>query len=372
MTANNLALDEEELVLRDTVRAFLRDHAPVGTVRRLRDKPTGFDPKLWATMTELGWTTLPYSLEVGGMAAGATALGIVASELGRTLTMTPLLSQVMAITTLERLPTEHAQQLAAAAIAGDSMPVLVDNRCPLPGHTSPPSLTFERSCRGRLSGRQSLVLDGDVATHLLVVADNPDQVPCLMVVDPGAHGIDRRLGCLADGRRVASIEFDVDVAPDDVLATGDEALAASELGAIKTTAVAAAEMVGAASAALDLTVAHLKTREQFGVTLASFQALQHRAARMLGALELAYAASRACLRALDVGTDDGDLLVSVAMVEAKEALSLIAAEGVQMHGGLGMTDEADIGLYLKRARVARSLLGDLNYHCDRIATYNGV
>jgi alkylation response protein AidB-like acyl-CoA dehydrogenase len=379
MSIESLARTSEEQALAASVRSLLRTHSPSTEVRRLRDATGehGHNSPLWVQLVELGYSSLAYSETVGGAGAGMRPLGEVVRELGRSLANTPLLSQVLAVTCLEHSPAPAHRALAQHILEGTDIITLAFQEGARRGSNINTRLlrSWDQSDVYELTGRKEFVLDGEAADTFVVTAcleDHPDAVG-LVLVPSEAAGVRRSSGRLLDGRPVSTVEFDrVVLNSNAVLLSGTGAELALDHALRRGAAMLAAEMAGGAEAALELTVRHLKDRVQFGVPLGSFQALQHRAARMLVAVESSIALSRAAMSALDTDADDADALVSSAFVYNDDAFRLVTAEGAQMHGGLGMTEEVDIGLYLKRALVTSSLLGDRFFHCDRVAMANGL
>lgn len=384
----NLALDHDEQLLRDTARAFAAERTPVAAMRRLRDSgdPLGFDRPLWEEMAALGWAGLPFPAAVGGSDAGCFALGVVMEELGRTLAATPLLSTLLAGSCLIGSGSAAAEKVLAETVEGRALVALAWEEGQ-GDFLSPTTVAHPVGDAFRLEGRKVLVIDGGCADSLVVSARCGTGVGLFLVEtlseepvscagssesDRTADGPARPTTRLVDSRRYATVDLSgLQVRAEALIArpaTGEAILTqALDRGA----AVLAAGMVGIMSAALDLTVLHLKERRQFGVPIGSFQALQHRAARMYVAVETARSVVADALRALDAGAEDAPLRVSTAKAMANEASRLVTSEAVQMHGGMGITDEADIGLYLKHARVAELTLGDTGYHRRRFATLSG-
>lgn len=353
-TVSSLALDDEQRMLRDTVRDLLAEHSPVAQVRRLRDDPDsiGYDPKVWHRLTELGLIEL-----LAPDAGTSFEAGIVARELGRNVVPSPLLATCAALHCLS----------AVGVPAPDGLVVLAHQES---GHHSgrAPTTSATRVGDGYvLCGvKHHAPYGGEADT--LVVSATLDGGTALFLVDGPATA--RRSGRLIDARHRARIEL-AD-APGTLLCAPERGPDVLASALAHTTALLTAEMLGSAEAAIALTVAHLCQREQFGVPIGTFQALQHRAARLYVELELGTSLVLEALRLLDAGDDDAPVAVSAAKAFLNDMALTVASEGAQLHGGLGMTDEADIGLYLKRARVAASELGDSAYHHRIVAAARGV
>jgi len=376
-----LVLTEEQALLKQTAREFIEANSPVSELRRLRDNqdPDGIDRKLWSQMVELGWAGVTFPEELDGMDLGWLEFGQLCEECGRTLTAHPLLSSIaLAGECILRGgdPQQRAELLAPAA-RGERLLALAHQEGP---HHEPWQIAATATSQGdgfRLDGSKSLVLDGHIADTLVVVArsagDTRDRDGLsLFVVDPAAPGVEVTRTVLIDGRNAAKVELrGVEVAANALLGGLGEGAEILEPALDRGTAALCAEMLGTMSAAFEKTIEYLRTREQFGVPIGSFQALKHRAAEMFVQLELTRSIVLDALTALDEEREDASRLVSCAKARCNDAIFLIGNEAVQMHGGIGVTDEEDIGLYLKRARVAQFTLGNSAHHRDRFARIEG-
>jgi alkylation response protein AidB-like acyl-CoA dehydrogenase len=372
-----LYLDDDQVMLRDMAREFVADHAPVGHLRQLRDArdATGFSRDLWKRFAEMGLTGILIGADHGGSGLGHVEAGIVLEEIGRNLSPSPFLSTaVAAVTAFDGTP--HADRWFPGIVAAETVAaVAIDEG---PKHSGRIAMAAERSGNGfRLTGVKQFVAHGHVADVIVVAArtagtpDDDDGVT-LFAVDKDAARLTVTPELLADSSLAARLAFDgVEVDADAVIgevdAGGDrltKLLAAGRTGA-------AAEMLGVGGGAMDMTMGYLKQRKQFGVAIGSFQALQHRAAHLYSEMEVARAAVLKAQQVLDAGDRQADEAVSVAKAMTGLATTLAVQEGIQMHGGIGMTDEYDIGFYMKRARVLAELFGDTNFHADRLARAAG-
>ncbi len=376
-----LALNEEQQLLKDTAREFLAEHAPVTALRKLRDEgdATGYDRQLWRQMSELGWAGMVLPEAYGGLAFGFVGLGAVIEESGHTLAASPLFATVVLGASLIELAADEAlkTELLPQVASGDLTLALALEEGP---HHDPQNIACQAVADGDgfvINGRKTFVLDGHSADKLIVVArtagDNPGSAGLgLFLVDGSASGVTRKRMIMADSRNAAEIQFDdVRIAAADVIGDPGNAWPALERALDRGRACIAAEMLGGASECFARTLAYLKEREQFGVKIGSFQALQHRAAQMYADIEMSKSVVLDALSALDDGRDDAALAASHAKAQLNDVYIHVTNEAVQMHGGIGVTDELDIGLFLKRARVAAQILGDSNYHTDRFATLGG-
>jgi alkylation response protein AidB-like acyl-CoA dehydrogenase len=372
-----LYLNDEQAMLRDTAKGFVAEHAPVSHMRGLRDSKdaNGFSRDLWKQFAELGLTGILIGEDQGGLGLGHVEAGIVLEEIGRNLSPSPFLSTaVAAVAALQGTP--HAARWFPGIIAGETVAALAIDEAAK--HRDAVGMKAERSGNGfKLTGKKQFVTHGHVADLLIVAArtaGSPDdeQGITLFAVDKGASGLTAVAERLADASIAARLDFDgVEVDADAVIGeidAGRDPLARL-LRAGRTGA--SAELLGVGGGAMDLTVNYLKERKQFGVAIGSFQALQHRAAHLYSEMEVARAAVLKAQQLLDAGDDGADAAVSVAKAMTALATTLSVQEGVQMHGGIGMTDEYDIGFYMKRARVLAEMFGDANFHADRIASAAG-
>ncbi len=358
-----LALDENQQLLMDSARAAVAAHAPVSEYRRLRGpEGEGFARQFWALCGQMGWSGVLVPERLGGSEFGVVGAGLVAREMARNLAPSPFFStSVLAAAALAEGGSAAQQQtwLPRVVTAGAIVALAPDAA----------RVVARREGAGfRLDGETHFVLDGPVADAFLVAA-NVEGAPVLFCVEAQAPGLSRQTRILVDGRRVASVRFDNVEAPESAQLPG-RALAlerALDVGR----AVLAASLCGVAEEAFRRTLDYLKERRQFDRRIGSFQALQHRAALAHTAVENAWSATLVALQALDARAKTAAFDVAVAKSKASRTAEDVTAECLQMHGGVGMTDAFDIGLYLKRARVDATLLGDAAYHADRVATMLG-
>jgi alkylation response protein AidB-like acyl-CoA dehydrogenase len=374
-------LTEEQSILRDAARTWTREQSPVSALRRLRDNGSslGYDPAAYAEMAEMGWTGVIIPEAYGGSDFGYLSLGLVLEETGRTLTASPLLSSALAAASAIVGGGDEAQKAAwlpqitaGALVASLAVDEAVHHR---PEHIV---LTATPSGAGYvLSGAKTYVLEGAAAGLFVVSARTAgnagDKAGITLFLVPGnSNGLDRRVLKLADSRGAANLLFDgVEVGPDAVLGEVGKGWNLLDKTLDCARAGLAAEMLGTALQAFEITLDYLKTRVQFGRFIGSFQALQHRAARMFVDLELSRSCVEAALAAIDNNAPDIAELVSLAKTKTGDVLHLVSNEMIQMHGGVGMADEHDAGLYLKRARAAEATYGNQSYHRDRYARLNG-
>jgi alkylation response protein AidB-like acyl-CoA dehydrogenase len=372
-----LYLNDEQTMLRDTAKDFVAEHAPVSHMRALRDSKdaAGFSRDLWKQFAEMGFTGILIGEDQGGLGLGHVEAGIVLEEIGRNLSPSPFLTT--AIAAVEALKgTPHAARWFPGILGGETIAALAIDEAAK--HRDAIGMKAERSGNGfRLTGKKQFVTHGHIADLLIVAARTAGSADdehgiTLFAVDKGAAGLTTEAERLADSSIAARLDFDgVEVDADAVIGEVDAGRdpLARLLRAGRTGA--SAELLGVGGGAMDLTVNYLKERKQFGVAIGSFQALQHRAAHLYSELEVARAAVLMAQQLLDAGDPGADAAVSVAKAMTALATTLSVQEGVQMHGGIGMTDEYDIGFYMKRARVLAEMFGDANFHADRLASAAG-
>jgi len=375
-----LVLNDEQTMLRDNARGFLAKNAPIAHLRALRDKrdADGFSRALWKNFVEMGWAGILVPQDYGGLGLGHVEAGVVMEELGRTLTPSPFLSTaVLAASAIVRTGTDQQKEkYLPRIVAGELIAtVAVDETAKHhPDHTA---MTAARAGKGfTLSGAKTFVIDGHVANLLIVAARTAGKAGdtsglTLFIVDANAPGVRAERTATVDTHNAARIAFeDVNLGADNLLGKIDAGWDALEGVLNVGRAAVAAEMVGASEEAFGRTTAYLKERKQFGKAIGEFQALQHRAAHLYCELEVTRAAVLKALQTLDDSFDRAGAIVSVAKARAGLSAVLAVNEAVQMHGGIGMTDEFDIGLFMKRVRVCQELFGDSNFHADRMARLN--
>ena len=376
-----LVLNEEQRLLKETAQEFLANNAPVGALRKLRDSKdeTGYCKKTWQQMAELGWAGITIPQAYGGLEFGALGLGAIIEESGRTLTASPLLATVgLGANVIELGGNESQKQQYLPDIASGKISLALAMEESIHHNPSNIALTAKQHKDGFiLSGKKCFVVDGHSADYLIVVARTNASAESshgisLFIINATASGIKRDRTIFADSRNVANIEFDnVAIDRNSLIGELDEGWSILDSALDRGRIYLAAEMLGGASECFDRTMKHLKDREQFGVKIGSFQALKHRAAKMFVELELARSAVLDALSAIDENRSDIAQMASLAKTLLNDTYYLTTNEAVQMHGGIGVTDELDIGLFLKRSRVSIQLLGDSGFHKDRYASLCG-
>ncbi len=373
--------NDDQAMLAETAAQFMGEEGAIAKqLRHWRDKgcKDGFGHDLWKQMAEMGFTGLMVPEADGGLGMGNVEAGIVLEEIGRNLTPSPFLtSSVMAATALAQGSDDLKGRWLPGLISGDSLfAVAIDEG---PKHRPEQIATkAERSGNGfRLTGKKDFVVHGASADMIVVSArtsgsDDDEDGVTLFAVPKDAAGLGHNSVRLVDSSMASHVTLDgVELDGDAVIGEVDGGR--SVLNKVLDTGRvgAAAEGVGAARGSMDMTVDYLKQRKQFGKLIGEFQALQHRAAHLYSEVEIARAVTIKAQQLLDAGAENASLMASVAKAKVGKAAGLAVKEGVQMHGGIGMTDEYDIGLYMKRDRALAEFLGDVYYHADRVARLSG-
>ena len=365
---------EDEVLLRDAARGFLDENAPVTAFRTNRDLNRAYDPALWAEMAQMGWTGVLVAEEHGGADMGHRAAGILAEEMGKTLTASPFISSAVIAATALR--AAGSDRLAGIAAGTALYALAIDEHA----KHAPARSTLAARRDGnafRLSGTKRFVADGASAGRILVLArtsgaEGETEGLTLFDIDATRAGLTREGMASIDARDFATLDFDnVEATGDDIIGDLDNGLAALAPALRAGQAALAAELGGLSSGIAAITFGYLKERKQFDRTIGSFQALQHRAAHLFAEIEVTASAIANAGRVLDAG-GSSDVAVSLAKARATQTAKLAVMEGVQMHGGIGMTDEYDAGFFMKRARVGAEWLGDYGYHAAIVAASRGL
>lgn len=378
-----MILNEEQNMLKDSAKDFCGNNTPIDQLRKLRDEdnPDGFDRATWKSMVELGWAGIPWPEEHGGLAFGYKGLGVVTEETGRTLAASPLFATVWLGGTAINLGGSDAQkgELLGQITAGELLLALALEESHRHNPYGIATTAAAKDGGFEISGEKTFVLDGNVADKFVVVARTSGNAGdrdglSLFLVDSSSDGVTVSRTKMADSRNAANVSFSsVKVGADALVGTQDQGAdvldATLDIGRIGI----AAEMLGSLQECFERTVQYLKEREQFGVPIGSFQALKHRAADMFCEVELSKSCVLEALSALDEGRSPEEVakLASLTKTKVGETFHQVSREGVQMHGGIGMTDEFDIGFFLKRAAVTEQTLGDVNFHRNRYGELEG-
>jgi alkylation response protein AidB-like acyl-CoA dehydrogenase len=373
-----LVLNEEQNMLKDAAKDFCTNNTPISQLRKLRDERSelGFDQATWKQMVDLGWAGICIPEEYGGLGFGFTGMGVVLEECGRTLAASPLLATagLGAGCILHGGSDEQKRELLPQVAAGELLLALALEEAP---HHQPygTATNVEASGSGvKVTGSKKFVIDGHVADKLIVVARSSGEPGdaeglSLVLVDRTAAGVSVTRTIMADSRNAANIAFEG--AEGQLIGAMGEGAAALDKALDIGRILLAAEMLGGVQECFERTVEYLKVREQFGVPIGSFQGLKHRAAQMFCEVELSKSVVLEALAALDDDSDEVAELSSLAKTRLNDTYNLVSSEGVQMHGGIGMTDEYEIGFFMKRSRVAEHALGNSAFHRDRYGVIQG-
>jgi len=376
-----LVLTEEEQFLKDTAKNFAEERSPITHFRALRDNndPLLWDKGLWYEMTKLGWPGILIPEDYGGSNFGITGISVILNECAKTLTPSPLFATgVIGAYSITNYGTEKQKEYYLPKIASGELTtaLAVDES----SHHNPANTEIFAKKEGSnfiVNGKKTFVIDGASADLIILLArtsgDKGDMTGLtLFLVDTNSNGFETAKLDMADSRNYSNINFNnVEIPDSNILGdleTGGEIIEnVLDIGRIAM----ASEMLGNAEAAFETTLDYLKQRKQFGVLIGSFQALQHRAAEMFCEIELTKSSVMGAMKAADEGSNELQRLSSLAKTMAGETLHLVSNEAVQMHGGIGVTDEYDIGFFLKRARVAEQIFGSSKYHTERYANLSG-
>jgi len=374
-------LNDEQRQLSDSAREFLQARSPVSLQRRLRDTqaPLGYEPALWQQVVELGWPAAVFPESEGGLAVGYQGLGAVFEAMGQTLAAVPLLSSVVLCGELLLAAGDAAQRqrwLPGLINGEERMALALDEQ----GRHHPAGFRTLARRQGDgwvLDGEKWFVIDGIGARWLIVAArvigpQKADEGLGLFVVDTALPGVTLQATRLADSRNHARLTLSgVQLAQAQRLDAASDGAQALETALDRARVCLAAEASGLVQEVFARTVSYLKERVQFDVPIGSFQALQHRVARLYAEMEMLTSCVRAALAAIDAGHPELALLASLAKARASDLCEKVTNEAIQLHGGIGVTDEFDLGLFVKRARVLQHCLGDAVFHRDRYATLKG-
>jgi alkylation response protein AidB-like acyl-CoA dehydrogenase len=373
-------LNEEQRQFSDSAQEFLRAKSPLSLQRQLRDTQSaiGFEPSLWQEVIEMGWTAAVFPESEGGLAVGYKGMGAVFEAIGRNVAALPLVSSIVLSgeIILQAGNSSQKQIWLPRLISGEQrLALAIDEQ----GRHDPSKIktTAMKTAEGwLLNGEKWFVIDGLGATYFLVVAKvvTADHATSLglFLVDNAFAGVEIKPTRLADSRNYAQISLStVRVTDDMCLGVGSMAETALSHALDIARTCLAAEGLGLLKEAFDRTNTYLKERVQFDVPIGSFQALQHRMARLYTDLQMLESCVRSALSAIDAEHEDLPLLASLAKARTSDLCEKLMNEAIQLHGGIGVTDEFDLGLIVKRARVLQQSLGDGLFHRNRYACLKG-
>ena len=371
----SLVINEEQNMLKSSAKELLDLKSPISLMRELRDNNYNqFDPNLWKEMVEMGWTALTIPEEYNGLNFGYVGLGQVIEEMGRKLTVSPMISTVLISTTIVGLSKNEVlkSKLFDEIMSGKKLCTLAHEEST---HHNPKidlSIISNDNEKFILNGKKRFVIDATISDYLIISANSESNGTLeLIIIDSKSKGITFNNKVHMDSKIYSDISFNnVEFSKDNFLSTENDGKKILSKALDIACVGLAAEMLGNIQQAFDMTIQYLKEREQFGVKIGSFQALQHRSAIMFGEIELCKSIVLKALQAIDSGDENLPELASLAKSKLGLTSKLVTNEAVQMHGGIGVTDDADIGFFLKRVRVSQRIFGDSNYHLDRVAKFN--
>ena len=374
-------LSEEQSIIRDQAKSWVSEEAPVTAFRAVRDSGDEIclDKKTWQDMVNLGWSGILVPESYGGADLGFLTFGLVQEELGRQLTASPLLMSGLVGASALTLGANESQrqQWLPAIVSGEAVFTLAVDESPRHQPQQVQTQAQSSASGWVVDGTKTLVSEGMAATAFITSvrssgdAHDADGIT-LVIIPADAPGVSRQVMRTMDGRGHAQVSFDgVEVSPDQVLGEVGKGFALLDQILDRGRAGLAAEMLGTGAQAFDMTLDYLKQRKQFGRVIGSFQALGHRAAELYTSMELARSCAESALQALDAQDADAPQLCSLAKAKVGEFLYVMSNQLIQIHGGIGMTDEFDAGFYLKRARVQETTFGNQGFHRDRYARLLG-
>ncbi len=376
-----LVLNEEQLMLKESAAGFLAENATVTHLRALRDSNSerGFSDGVWNEMAQMGWAGIAIPEAFGGLGYGYTGLGLLLEQAGRNLSASPLQSTVLVAATLigELGNPQQKEGLLPAIAAGQKLISLALQEA---SHHAPQHCALSATLDGDsyiLNGTKLMVLDAVAAQTFIVIArisgtPGEEQGISAFLVDAGTAGLTVERRSLVDSRSAGALVCEnVRVPAANLMGASGSAWAGLNRALDIANIGLASELLGVSIEVFERTIAYLQERKQFGRVIGSFQGLQHRAAELFAELELARSIVLKALHAIDDDDPALPLIASAAKAKLCEVAQRATNEAIQMHGGIGMTDEYEIGFFIKRARVIQHTFGDYNYHLDRFARFSG-
>jgi len=376
----SLILNEEQIFLKDSAKKFALEKTPTTHFREVRDSELEdcYDEKIWQEMVSLGWSGILVPEEYGGSNFGVAGISSILEELGRTLTPSPLFSTAVVGVSLIKHANDDVKKEILPKVVSEGLRICF--ALEESNHHDPLKTSCKAEKNGKtykISGEKTFVIDGGFSDKIVIACrtsgeEGSKEGLSLFILDSGSEGLTVMSTKMVDSRNAANMKFD-NVTVSEEMLIGEEGNAYEIIDSVLDISRAAisAEMLGSALQAYEITLDYLKEREQFGSKIGSFQALQHRAAVMFSELELCKSCVIESITSFDEGGNDSERLASLSKAKIGEVFHLVSNESVQMHGGIGVTDEYDIGLYLKRARVAEQIFGNSDFHKNRYAELTG-
>lgn len=368
-------LNEDHQMIRDAAAGYLAQNMPTTAFRALRDAGgnLGYDAAALAEISELGWMGIVLPEAQGGADFGARAAGLIAEEIGKNLSAAPFHSTaIIAATILRNLGGEVLEVWGPKIASGKAVVALATDEGVKHRPTRITTTATPKNGGFSLTGQKAFVVDG-VGADRLIVSARLDGALALFWVDPTVDGVSLTAQKMLDARGAVLVKFDAaTMSKQSLLASGAVAEQILEKALQIGRAVVAAEQLGIAREVASQTVDYLQTRKQFGTVIGNFQALQHRAADLYCEIEQTASLVAAALNAIDSGADNSETLSHAAKAKAAKTGRAATEEAVQMHGGIGMTDELDLGLYMKRDRALAEFLGDRAFHTEWLLQHRGL
>jgi len=370
----NFELSEDQKLVLDTIKNFVRKELPVERARKMREDDTGYSKDTWRQMGELGWLGIGMPESVGGFGGSFTDVALLLEQFGTRLVSEPYIaSVVLAGHAILRAGSEQQhQRFLSPMLMGETTLALAyaerDGRFALKAEHTEAQL---RDGGWHLTGEKIFVLNGHAADHLVVSARTPAGLS-LFVVDARIEGVDIQRVTTMDGRRAAMVRLDCQLDADRLLGIEGESAEVLDEVIDRGAAAACAEGYGILRTVLEMTIEYLQTREQFGVKIGTFQALQHRAVDMFIQTQLCQSTSMMAMMKVQVAdVDERRRAVSAAKVQLSTGGKFVTQQAIQLHGGIGVTDEHDVGLYFKRMHILNTLFGDEEHHVRRYGSLPG-
>tara|TARA_B100000963_G_scaffold312877_1_gene290547 strand:+ start:4189 stop:5325 length:1137 start_codon:yes stop_codon:yes gene_type:complete len=376
----SLVLNEEQIFLKDSAKKFALEKTPTTHFREVRDSELEncYDEKIWQEMVSLGWSGILVPEEYGGSNFGVAGISSILEELGRTLTPSPLFATAVVGVSLVKHANDDVKKEILPKVVSEGLRICF--ALEESNHHDPLKISCKAEKNGetyKISGEKTFVIDGGFSDKIVIACrtsgeEGKKEGLSLFILDSESKGLTVTTTKMVDSRNAANMKFDNVIVSEEML-IGEEGSAYEIIDSVLDISRAAisAEMLGSALQAYEITIDYLKEREQFGSKIGSFQALQHRAAIMFSELELCKSCVIESVTSFDEGGNDSERLASLSKAKIGEVFHLVSNESVQMHGGIGVTDEYDIGLYLKRARVAEQIFGNSDFHKNRYAELTG-
>lgn len=367
----NLSFSEEQNMLKDSVARFVADQYDFETRRKIADSAEGFSRENWQTFAELGWLSIPFSEELGGFGGGAADTMVVMEEMGKGLVVEPFVATVLLFGGLLSKAGSEAQQqeligkIIEGQLQGSFAFLERQSRFEITDILTTAKAEGDSFI---LNGEKTVVMNGANADKLIVSArtsggQSDEQGISLFLVDANADGVEKVTYKLMDGQLVANIKLNG--VTGELVGEQDKAFGAIQAVVNDVMVAVSAEALGIMEKLVMTTIEYAKTREQFGVTIGKFQALQHRMVEMFMAGEQTKSLLYRAVCSLEGNSEDAQKDILALKVMVGRAGKQIGGEAIQMHGGMGITDELDVGHYVKRLMTINTLFGDADYQQQR-------